>query len=137
MRPPSIISRIIRPAILIMKIKEIAIRTVCRYISSRCITFLSFIYSFSVHPLIKRSTMAEYSIQNNLHATFVQFFHKLCKHLITCLQIALICHTPDIFCGMCIISILRCKQSVTVFNDLSVMRIHIIVILTVVFVVTW
>ena len=105
MSPPSIIGRIVRPAVLVIEIKVIPIWTVCRNIRSLWISLLVLIDPLSVHPFVKRSTMVKHTIQDYFHASLMDFLHKLCKQLIAGFQVFLIRDTFDKFCGMGILPI--------------------------------
>ena len=138
MSPPSIIGRIVRPAVLVIEIKVIPIWTVCRNIRSLWISLLVLIDPLSVHPFVKRSTMVKHTIQDYFHASLMDFLHKLCKQFITCLQIPLIGHTLNKFPGMGILAVpLIQKAIIHILHDLAVMGIHILIILNIVLVITW
>ena len=134
-RPPSIVRRVIRPSVLVIEMKEGAIRAVCRNISTRCIAFLSFIDPLTIHPFIKGATVIKYSVQDHLHASLMKLLHQLRKKLITRLQILLVGNSFDIFGCMSVFPVPRSQKPITVLHDLSIMRIHVIIILCVILVI--
>ena len=97
MCPPSIVRRVVRPAILIIKAEKIAVRTVSRNICSLRIAFLILIDPLSVHPFIKGTAVIKHSVKDNLHASLVNLLCQLCKQLVAGFQISFVCYTADIF----------------------------------------
>ena len=136
--PPSIISRIVWPFIRIIKGEEISVWTVSGNISSFRISLLVLINALSVHPFIKRTAVVEYTIQNDLHSSSVDLCCQFGKQFVAGLQILLVCDTFDIFPCMGIIAVIPQKDSlIAVLYDPAVMRVYIVIILAVIFVVTW
>ena len=137
MPPPSIIVRIIRPSILVAESEEMTIWAVCRNISSRFISILAFINSFSVYPFIKGTTVIKDTVQDNPHSSLMKFFHKFYKQRIAGFQILLIRHAFLILCSEMVFFLAFRQDFSTVFYNFSKMRIDIIIILYIVFVVGW
>ena len=79
--------------------------------------------------------MIKYSVQDNLHPSPVNLFHKFNKKLIACLQVLLIGYTADIARCMRILSIPVLKKFSFILYNLSEMRIHIVIILDIVLVI--
>ena len=132
MPPPSVVKFIVRPAVFIVKFKKTAVGAVLGNISSLLITCHMLIEPFSVQPFVKRSTMIKDTIQNNLHASAVDFLYKVCKKLIARLKVLFIDHPLDIFARMGIILIPLLQALSAIFYDDSIMRIYIVIILAVV-----
>ena len=81
--------------------------------------------------------MVKYTVQNDLHASSVDFCGQFGKQFIAGFQILLVCHSFDIFPCMGIVPVTVEKNTVmTVLNDSSIMWIYIVIILTVIFMVT-
>ena len=135
MSPPSIIKLIIWPVMLIVKLEERMVRTVCRNISSLRISLLLLVNPFSVQPFIKRATMVKYTIQNNLHTSFMNLFYQFNKKCVAGFQILFICHPVNITTGMAIVPISRIKKFSLIFHNFSIMGIYIIIILNVIFMI--
>ena len=132
MSPPSIVIRIVWPCILIVEFEKITVRTVCGNICSFFISWLILINPLTIQPLVKGTAVIKHTVQNDLHPPTVYLFHKFCKKTVAGFQIFLICHTTDVFCCMGIILISRCQHFPTVFYNLSIVRINIIIILYIV-----
>ena len=79
--------------------------------------------------------MIEYTIQYDLHASAMNFFHKFRKKLIARFQVLFIRYTTDVFGRMSIFLISRCQYFTTVFYNLSIMWINIIIILYIILMV--
>ena len=93
------------------------------------------INAFPVHPFIEGSAVIKNSVQNHLHPTSVQLFYQSYKKLIAGLKIIQSCHTVDIACGTDIILFPIPHQFSFITDDLSEMRVNIIVILNIILVV--
>ena len=133
--PPAFIELIIGPFMLIIEPEKTAIRTVCGDIRTFFIILRLFIDPFFIQPLIKRATMIEHAIQNDLHSPVVYFLDKFCKKFIAGFQIFLIYHPLLILGRMGVILVTFCQTLPTIFHDHAKMRIYIIVVLAVVFMV--
>ena len=79
--------------------------------------------------------MVKYTVQDHFHASFVDRLHQLDEQLIAGFQIFFVGHTVNISFGMGIVFVPVCQQIALVMNDLSKMRIHIVIILNVILVV--
>ena len=135
MSPPAVIEFIVRPAVFIMELKKAVIRAVS---TDKCAFFVArliFIDPFPIQPFVKGSTMVKYTVQDHFHASFVDRFHQLDEQLIAGFQIFFVGHTVNISFGMGIVFVPVCQQIALVMNDLSKMRIHIVIILNVILVV--
>ena len=134
MSPPAIICSVIRPEFIsrIMEQEKAVIWTFFTYICSLRIVRLRLIDTFSVHPFVKRATMIEYTIQNHTHSTLMHLFYQFDKQLITCLKIADISCALLILCRMDIILCTCRKYFSVIHNNLSIMRIYVIIILNII-----
>jgi len=82
--------------------------------------------------------VVKYTIQDNFHSPSVDLCSKFGKKLIAGFQVLLICHTPDIFPRMGIIPVISQQDSlIAILYDPAVVRIYIVIILTVIFMITW
>src|SRR5699024_12420592 len=82
MSPPAVIKLIVRPVMLVEKFKKCVIRTVLGHIGSRFVSFLILIDSFPVQPFVERTTVIEYTVQDNLHSTLMDLLYQLDEQLI-------------------------------------------------------
>ena len=138
MGPPAIVGWVIRPAVLIIEIKIVSVGAVCRNISTLWISLLVLIDPLSVHPFIERATVIKYTIQDHLHAAFMNLIYQMGKQFIAGFQILLICHTLDKLLRMCILAVpFIQKPTLYILHDLAVMRIHVLIILNIILVVAW
>ena len=76
--------------------------------------------------------MIEYTIQNYTHSTLMHLFYQFDKQLITCLKIADISCALLILCRMDIILCTCRKYFSVIHNNLSIMRIYVIIILNII-----
>ena len=79
--------------------------------------------------------MIENPIQDDLHPAFMGFLHKGDEYLIGGLQILLIRYTRDISGRLGIVQGIRRKEISGILHDLSEMRIHIIIVLYIIFMI--
>ena len=137
MSPPAIIGSIIWPLPWILEFKEAPVRTLRVHIRSLFIAFLILIYTFSVKPFVERTTVIEYSVKYNLHTTLVNLLHKPYEQLVTGLKIFLISYSVYIS-GRFLIGLAISLQALTlIMHDLSEMRVYIVIVLYIIFVITW
>ena len=132
MPPPAVIRTVIWPSVIVMKLEIIMIFAVLRDIGAFFVSFRMFVDPLSIHPFIKGATVIEYSVQNNLHASSVRFFHYFRKKSIACLQIILIGYSVYISCGKTVLMLIVSKQLSFVMNDPAEMRINIVIILNII-----
>ena len=78
--------------------------------------------------------MVEYTIQYNLHASFVYFLHKRCEQSVGSFQILKAAHSLPVFCRMAVVLIVALQAVSTVRQDHSKMRVDVIIILNVIFI---
>ncbi len=135
MPPPAIITAVIRPTVLIVKLEEVAVWAVSRHISPGSISYLPLINQLFIQPFIKGTAMVEHSIQNYPHPTFMRLIHKPGKQRIACLKVPMIGNTFDVPGRLRIVRLPRGKQSAPIFLNHAVMRIYIIIILNIIFMV--
>ena len=107
-------------------------KAVLRYIGALLIPGLILIDLFPVQPFIKRTAVIEYTVQDHFHPSFMDLFYKSDKESIAGFQIHLICNSLNIFCSMGVIFIPFRQDLSSIFYNLSIMRIDIIIVLTVV-----
>ena len=81
--------------------------------------------------------MIKHTVQNDPHATPVQLFDQTDKELIRCFQVRLVRHACDIPGCIFILRLPVFHQLTIIFDDLSKMRIDIIIVLNIVFVIRW
>ena len=79
--------------------------------------------------------MIEYAVQDDLHPALMGFLHKGDEYLIGGLQILLIRYTRDISGRLGIVQGIRRKKISGILHDLSEMRIHIIIVLYIIFMI--
>ena len=79
--------------------------------------------------------MVEHTVQNDLHAPGVGLMHQLRKQLVAGFQIFPVCHPADIAGGMGVVHVTFRQRLSPVPEDFSIMGIHIIIVLNVVFVI--
>ena len=133
--PPAFVGTVIRPCLLILKMKIIPVRTVRRKIRPLCIAFRFFVDSFPVQPLMKRSAVIKHTVQNHLHAPVMNFLYKICKPGVASLQIFLIHYPLLIDARLPVIFSTVRQRSSPVFCDQSQMRINVIIILGIIFMI--
>ena len=136
MSPPAIIILIIRP-IFWKELEKTAIRTLLIHISSRFIVFLTLIDPLSIHPLIEGTAMVKNTVQDNFHTPSMNFFYKLYKKFIAGFQIFFVRNTADIAAGMTIVHVPLNQNIPLIINNSAKVRIHIIIILNIIFVIGW
>ena len=134
MSPPAVICSVIRPELIsrIMEQEKAVIWAFFTYICTLRIVRLWLIDAFSVHPFVKRATMIEYTIQNHTHSTLMHLFYQFDKQLVTCLKVTDISCALLILCRMDIIPCTCRKYFSVIHNNLSVMRIYVIIILNII-----
>ena len=137
MSPPSVIVFIIRPRFLsfIKKMKEISVRALRTDISTFFVFRLRFINSFSVHPLIERAAVIEYSVKDHPHAPCVHLLHQFCKQAVACLQIPNVPCPILIFCRSGIVLFSFWKNLSSVVCNHAVMRVDVVIILNIILVI--
>ena len=79
--------------------------------------------------------MIEHTIQDNAHSPSVRLLHQMNKELIACLQIFLIRHARDVAGSVLILAVALPQKVSGILHDLPIMRIHVIIVLDVVFMV--
>ena len=135
MSPPAIICTVIRPRMIIKKLKIIVIRTILTDIGALFISGRILINTLSVHPFIKGSAMIKHTIQNDLHATLMSLRHHLCKKLIAGFEIFLIGHAVNISGCFTILLLIGTQKLSLVMDNFSNMRINVVIILNIIFVI--
>ena len=112
------------------------IRTVKALIRTGCILFRACtVNMLPVKPFIKRTAVVKYAVNNDLHASFVNFFHQLCKKFITGFQILFIRYPVHIPGCMCITLISLTEQFSLIRYNHTEMRVYIIVVLYIIFMI--
>ena len=137
MSPPAIVVIVIRPRILIIEFKEMAVWAVCIDKCTFFIAILILIDTFCVHPFIKGTAVIKYTVKDNSHPFFMHFFYEMNEKLVTCLKIAFVCDTGNIFTCVHVIIFPVWKCISLVHNNFSIMRVNIIVILNIIFMIGW
>ena len=122
---------------LIIKLKKRVIRTVLRHIRARLIALSGLVNPLAVQPLVKRTTVVENAVQNHLHAALVRLLHQVDKQFIARLQVRLVRHTVNIPRCPHIVLVARPEQIAFVGDNLSEMRINIVIILNIILMVRW
>ena len=120
---------------LIIKLKKRVIRTVLRHIRARLIALSGLVNPLAVQPLVKRTTVVENAVQNHLHAALMRLLHQVDKQFIARLQVRLVRHTVNIPRCPRIVLVARPEQIAFVGDNLSEMRINIVIILNIILMV--
>ena len=137
MSPPAIVCAVVWPLPRVLELEETSVRALIIHISALLISLLILVNTFSIQPFVKRTTMVKYTVQDYTHAALMNLLHKLCEQLVAGLQIRLICHTHNILAGF-LIDLAALRQTFSaILDDLSKMRIYIIVILNIIFMIGW
>ena len=135
MPPPAVIEFIVRPAVFVMELEKVMIRTVTADKRTLFISRLILLDPFPVQPFVKGSAVVKYTVQDHFHASLVDLLHQLDKQLIAGFQILFVGHTVNIPFGMGIVFVPVRQQISLIMNNFSKMRIHIVIILNIVLVV--
>ena len=147
MAPPAVIACIIGPVFLIffIKLKEGIIRAVRRYIGPRLIAFGMFINPLAIQPLVKRTAVVKYAVQDNFHPAAVNLLHQTGKKGIGSLKVFLIRYPGNVL-GRMFIFLPKCrlilqgqicfrKHLSSVMEDHAVMRVNVLIVLAVILMV--
>ena len=102
---------------------------------SQGISRLIFIDPLPVHPFVERAAVVKNPVQNYLHPPLVGFLHQTDKDLIAGLQIFLPAHPADVAHRSPVVLVPRIQLSRLFTDNFPEMRIHVIVILAVVFMI--
>ena len=81
--------------------------------------------------------MIKHTVQDQLHASFMQLFYQFDEQLIAGFQICQPRHSPDVPPGFRVIQLAFIQQPSLVFHDFPIVGVHVIVVLDIVFVIGW
>ena len=99
MSPPSVVTRVVGPAVVFVESEIILVRTVFGYECALFVTFLLFVNSLPVKPLVKRTAVVEHTVKNDFNATLVCFFDNLGKKFVARLEVLFVGYTVNISGG--------------------------------------
>ena len=134
MSPPAVICMVVWPLVMI-ETEIIVIRAVLVHVCALGISLGIFIDALPIEPLVERTTVIEYAVQNNSHASSVCLFHHLGKEFVGSLQVRFVRHTVDVFGRKTVFALVVTKKFPFVIHNFADMGIDVIVILNIVFVV--
>ena len=139
MAPPAVICPVFRPRLLtvIVKLKKTVVRAVSGKIRSRLIIPGPLVNFFCIQPFIKGTAVIKHAVQYHLHPPAVNLLNQFRKQCIACFQIFLRPGTDLVHRRITVALRALRKRRASVFDDPSVMRIDIIIILNIILMIGW
>ena len=135
MVPPALVRGIVRPGILILKMKVPPVRAVCADVSPLLPFAGMLIDLLPVKPAVEGSAVVEHTVQDDLHATGMYLAYKIRKVRIRRLQVFLPCRPADIALRIPVLRASVGQKRSFVLHKPGKMRIDVLVILCIILVI--
>ena len=132
MLPPSGVITVHRPLVA-FEFKEVMVWAFPADKGAVRIPFSSVIDLLPVKPFVEGSAVIEDAVEDDLHTAFMHLFDKLDKKAVAGLKVHRVSHTCDIAGGVPVVQVPLPESIPLIPDDLSKMRIHMIVILCIIF----